>query len=81
VAHFPKPAEGSWTEHWAELSTAPVDYTDSVDPAYYELERDAIFRKTWLMVGRVEQVPHMGSYYTSTSSPTSCCCSGHPAGT
>jgi phenylpropionate dioxygenase-like ring-hydroxylating dioxygenase large terminal subunit len=64
MAHFPKPAEGSWTEHWPELSTAPVDYSDSVDPAYYEAEREAIFKKTWLMVGRVEQVPRTGSYFT-----------------
>jgi phenylpropionate dioxygenase-like ring-hydroxylating dioxygenase large terminal subunit len=64
MPHFPKPAEGSWTEHWPEISTAPVDYTDSVDPAHYELEREAIFKKTWLMVGRVEQVPRVGSYLT-----------------
>jgi phenylpropionate dioxygenase-like ring-hydroxylating dioxygenase large terminal subunit len=64
MPHFPKPAEGSWTAHYPELGTSPVDYTDSVDPAYYELERDAIFRKTWLQVGRVEQVPRVGNYFT-----------------
>jgi len=64
MPHFPKPAEGSWTEHWPEISTAPVDYTDSVDPAFYELEREAIFKKTWLMVGRIEQLPKVGSYFT-----------------
>jgi phenylpropionate dioxygenase-like ring-hydroxylating dioxygenase large terminal subunit len=64
MPHFPKPAEGSWTEHWPEISLAPVDYSDSVDPAYYELEREAIFKKTWLMVGRVEQLPRVGSYFT-----------------
>jgi phenylpropionate dioxygenase-like ring-hydroxylating dioxygenase large terminal subunit len=64
MPHFPKPAEGSWTEHFPEISLAPVDYSDSVDPAYYELEREAIFKKTWLMVGRVEQLPRVGSYFT-----------------
>ena len=64
MPHFPKPAEGSWTEHYPELSTSPVDYSDSVDPAYYELEKEAIFKKTWLQVGRVEQVPRVGSYFT-----------------
>jgi phenylpropionate dioxygenase-like ring-hydroxylating dioxygenase large terminal subunit len=64
MPHFAKPAEGSWTEHYPELGTSPVDYTDSVDPAYYEAERAAIFRRTWLNVGRVEQVPKTGSYYT-----------------
>ena len=57
MPHFAKPAEGSWTQHYPELSTAPVDYTDSVDPAYYAAEKEAIFKRTWLHVGRVEQVP------------------------
>src|SRR4051794_39916248 len=64
MAHFPKPAEGSWTEHYPELGTGPVSYEDSISPAHYELERDAIFRKTWLNVGRVEQLPKNGSYFT-----------------
>jgi len=64
MPHFAKPAEGSWTEHYPELGTGPVDYTDSVDPAYYEAERAAIFRHTWLNIGRVEQVPKTGSYFT-----------------
>jgi phenylpropionate dioxygenase-like ring-hydroxylating dioxygenase large terminal subunit len=64
VPHFAKPAEGSWTQHYPELSTAPVDYTDSIDPAYYAAEKEAIFKRTWLHVGRVEQVPRTGSYFT-----------------
>jgi len=63
MAHFTKPAEGSWTEHFG-LSTEPVDYGDSISPEFYEAERDAIFRKTWLNVGRVEQLPRNGSYFT-----------------
>ena len=42
---FTKPAEGSWTEHYPELGTAPVSYEDSISPEHYEKERDAIFRK------------------------------------
>jgi phenylpropionate dioxygenase-like ring-hydroxylating dioxygenase large terminal subunit len=61
---FNKPAEGSWTEHYPHLDTAPVSYEDSISPAHYEKERDAIFRKTWLNVGRVEQLPRIGSYFT-----------------
>jgi len=63
MAHFPKPAEGSWTQHYG-LDTGPVSYEDSVTPSYYELERAAIFKKTWLNVGRVEQLPRVGSYFT-----------------
>ena len=64
MAHFPKPQAGSWTENWPELGTAPVDYTDSIDPEQWKLEQQAIFRKTWLHVGRVERLPKAGSYFT-----------------
>jgi Rieske 2Fe-2S family protein len=61
---FPKPSEGSWTEHYPELGTAPVSYADCVSPEFYELEREAIYKRAWLNVGRVEQLPRVGSYFT-----------------
>jgi phenylpropionate dioxygenase-like ring-hydroxylating dioxygenase large terminal subunit len=61
---FTKPAEGSWTEHYPELGTDPVSYEDSISPEYYERERDAVFARTWLNVGRVEQLTRKGSYFT-----------------
>ncbi|MEU9350559.1 aromatic ring-hydroxylating dioxygenase subunit alpha [Streptomyces griseoloalbus] len=63
MAHFKKPGEGSWTEH-LKVDTEPVSYADSTSPEYYELEREAIFKRTWLNVGRVEQLPRKGSYFT-----------------
>lgn len=63
MPHFPKPEPGSWTEHFG-LATGPVRYDDSTSPQHYELEREAIFKKTWLNVGRVEQLPRLGSYFT-----------------
>jgi phenylpropionate dioxygenase-like ring-hydroxylating dioxygenase large terminal subunit len=64
LAHFNKPAAGSWTEHYPDLGTEPVDYSDSIDPEFYEDERNAIFKRTWLNVGRVERLPRKGSYFT-----------------
>jgi phenylpropionate dioxygenase-like ring-hydroxylating dioxygenase large terminal subunit len=64
MSHFQKPAEGSWTQHYPQLGTGPVSYEDSISPAHYELERKAIFARTWLNVGRVEQLPRTGSYFT-----------------
>jgi len=61
---YTKPAEGSWTEHYPELGTAPISYEDSISPEFYELEREAIFKRAWLNVGRVEQLPRNGSYFT-----------------
>ncbi len=59
-----KPAEGSWTQHYPELGTEPVCYEDSISPEIHELEREAIFKRSWLNVGRVEQLPRNGSYFT-----------------
>ncbi|WP_373155641.1 aromatic ring-hydroxylating oxygenase subunit alpha, partial [Mycobacterium marinum] len=64
MPHFTKPAAGSWTQNYPELGTAPVDYTDSVDPQYFADEQRAIFRRTWLNVGRIERLPRTGSYFT-----------------
>jgi phenylpropionate dioxygenase-like ring-hydroxylating dioxygenase large terminal subunit len=64
MPRFPKPAEGSWTEHYPELGTAPISYEDSISPVWYELERDAIFKRTWLCVGRTERLPRAGTYFT-----------------
>ena len=64
MPHFAKPDAGSWTEQYPELGTAPVNYEDSIDPAHYEDERAAIFKRTWLNVGRVERLPRTGSYFT-----------------
>ena len=64
MPRFPKPAEGSWTEHYPELGTAPVSYEDSISPEFYEIEREAVFKRAWLNVGRVEQIPRTGNYFT-----------------
>lgn len=64
MPHFPKPAAGSWTESYPDLGTAPVNYSDSIDPAHYAKEQEAIFKHSWLNVGRVEKLPKNGSYFT-----------------
>src|ERR1700758_3969543 len=64
MARFPKPAEGSWTQHYPELGTEPVSYEDSISPEFYEIERKAIFKRAWLNVGRVESIPRKGGYFT-----------------
>jgi phenylpropionate dioxygenase-like ring-hydroxylating dioxygenase large terminal subunit len=63
MARFPKPPEGSWTEHY-DLGTEPLSYEDSISPEYYQREQEAIFKRTWLNVGRVERIPRVGSYFT-----------------
>lgn len=64
MARFAKPPEGSWTQRYPELGTGPVSYEDSISPEIHELEREAIFKRSWLNIGRVEQLPRNGSYFT-----------------
>ena len=59
-----KPAAGSWTQHYPELGTGLVSYQDSTSPEFYELEREAIFNRAWLNVGRVDELPCHGSFFT-----------------
>ena len=63
MARFPKPAAGSWTQHFG-LDTEPMSYADSTSPEYYQREKEAIFKKSWLNVGRIESLPRVGSYFT-----------------
>ena len=59
-----RPAEGSWTEHYPELGTGTVSFRDSTSREFYELEREAVFKRAWLNVARVEELPRTGSYVT-----------------
>ena len=61
---WPKPEEGSWTEHYPELGTGPISFRDSTSPEFYELEREAVFKRAWLNLCRVEEIPSVGSYLT-----------------
>jgi glycine betaine catabolism A len=54
----------SRTGRYPELGTGLVSYEDSISPEFAELEREAIFRRAWLNVGRVEQLPRRGSFFT-----------------
>ncbi|HEY6530872.1 MAG TPA: aromatic ring-hydroxylating dioxygenase subunit alpha [Acidimicrobiales bacterium] len=53
-----------WTHRYPELGTAPVSYDDSVSEEFFEAEREAVFLRSWLKVGRVEQLPRVGSFFT-----------------
>src|SRR5215467_6627647 len=59
-----KPSVGSWTKAYPDLGTEPISYEDSISPEFFEAEREAIFKRCWLNVGRVEQVAKAGSYFT-----------------
>ncbi|RYE00721.1 MAG: aromatic ring-hydroxylating dioxygenase subunit alpha [Sphingomonadales bacterium] len=49
-------------DKYPDLGTGPVPTEPYHSQAHFELERDLIFRKSWLIVGRVEEIPNPGDY-------------------
>ena len=39
-----------WAEKYPELGTGPVPAEPYISPEFYELERDRVFRRTWINV-------------------------------
>lgn len=63
IQHFPKPEEGTWTRAFG-LDFEPLSAHDNISPEWYELEKEAVFRTSWLFMGRVEDLPRKGTFFT-----------------
>ena len=58
----------------AELERSAQDFTTAVvlpsecysDPAFFDYEMEAIYGHEWICVGRVDQIPEPGDFYTIT---------------
>ena len=55
-------ANRRWIKEHPDLGTGPVPTETCTSPELFELERDRIFRRTWLNMGREEDLPEPGSY-------------------
>lgn len=44
------------------LDTGPVPMEPYRSPAFHELEKERIFRRAWLLMGREEEIAHPGDY-------------------
>ncbi|WP_417586916.1 aromatic ring-hydroxylating oxygenase subunit alpha [Pararhodobacter oceanensis] len=49
-------------DRYPELGTGSLPVGPYIDPAYWEAEKKHLFKKTWLHIGRVEELPKKGSY-------------------
>jgi phenylpropionate dioxygenase-like ring-hydroxylating dioxygenase large terminal subunit len=49
-------------ESLAWLGTGPIPAAPYYDPDYYALEREAVFRRSWLNIGHVCELPESGSF-------------------
>ena len=51
-----------WANAYPELGTEPLPIDSYLSQDQYELERDRVFKRAWLMIGRVEEIPARGDY-------------------
>jgi phenylpropionate dioxygenase-like ring-hydroxylating dioxygenase large terminal subunit len=56
-------AASTFGSRYPELGTAPIPIEPYISKAYYELEKEHIFKKVWIHVGRVEEIPNAGDYF------------------
>lgn len=56
------PDQRPFVRQYPDLGTQPLSIGPMVSAEYFELEREKIFKKTWLNVGRVEDIPKRGDY-------------------
>ncbi len=52
-----------WHDLYPELGTGPIPIEPYISREFFEKEQALIFRKVWLNVGRVEQLPNPGDYF------------------
>ncbi len=51
-----------WASKYPDLGTGPIDIEPCVSPTYFEREREKVFKRVWLKVGRVEEISKAGDY-------------------
>ncbi|KEZ20024.1 Ring-hydroxylating dioxygenase, large terminal subunit precursor [Sphingobium yanoikuyae] len=54
--------QGMSDDSLAWLGAAPIPAAPYHDPAWFELEREAVFRRSWLQIGHVCELPDSGSF-------------------
>lgn len=55
-------ASQKWTELYPELGTGPIPIEPILSSEQFERERESIFKRVWLNVGREEEIPERGDY-------------------
>ncbi|MGR8949801.1 MAG: aromatic ring-hydroxylating oxygenase subunit alpha [Gammaproteobacteria bacterium] len=50
------------TTRYPELGTGPIDVKPLIDEDLFKLERDRIFKSTWLLIAREEELAEPGDY-------------------
>jgi len=53
----------SWHSQYPELGTGPVQIEPYISPEFFELERERVFKRSWLCLGREERIPKPGDFF------------------
>jgi phenylpropionate dioxygenase-like ring-hydroxylating dioxygenase large terminal subunit len=51
-----------FSEKYPELGQSPISIEPCISPEYYSREVEKVFKRVWLKVGRVEELPEPGSF-------------------
>ena len=51
-----------WRSRFPELGVEPLSIEPIVSGELFEIERESIFKRVWLKVGRVEEIPEPGCF-------------------
>lgn len=51
-----------WATAYPELGTGPIPVEPCVSPAFFDAEMAKVFKKAWLKVARVEEIPNAGDF-------------------
>ncbi len=51
-----------WAKQFPELGEGPIPVEPCISPEIYQQEIEKVFKKTWLNVGRDEEIPNIGDY-------------------
>ena len=52
-----------WSDKYPALGTSPLPTEPYISEEHFALERERVFRRSWLQVGRVEEIPDAGDYF------------------
>ena len=52
-----------WAKAYPHLGTGPVSTEGCISESFYQAEQERVFKRFWLNVGRVEEIPSAGDYF------------------
>jgi phenylpropionate dioxygenase-like ring-hydroxylating dioxygenase large terminal subunit len=58
-----------WSKKYPEVGTGPVSIEPNISPELFELEKERIWQRCWLNVGRIERVANPGDYFVTEIAP------------